>query len=177
MNATCGRSRWTPCRDRMVQLVGALIRIFFAKKTILGGGSLRIADDNEALNPCRVQEEPVGECGGLHCNQALGEVNLTFENNYDFCHQPHLSLMVNVFVNFFLEPFKFKTSFIWIFAGLHCGPHLRLPSRHEASQRQGCLPSGRVLECASGGRQGQEQEHPVHTRAVQSSRQSLQGKK
>lgn len=75
----------------MVQLVGTLIRIFCEKKTILGGGSLRIADDNEALNPCRVQEEPVGECGGLHCNQALGEVNLTFENNYDFCHQPHLS--------------------------------------------------------------------------------------
>ncbi|PAV59374.1 hypothetical protein WR25_03507 [Diploscapter pachys] len=40
----------------------------------VGGGSLRIAEDNEALNPCRVQEEPVGECGGLHCNQALGEV-------------------------------------------------------------------------------------------------------
>ncbi|KAK6743395.1 hypothetical protein RB195_010571 [Necator americanus] len=40
---------------------------------VIGGGSLRIADDSELLNPCRV-EEPVGECGGHDCKTELGEI-------------------------------------------------------------------------------------------------------
>ncbi|VDM70821.1 unnamed protein product [Strongylus vulgaris] len=41
----------------------------------IGGGSLRIADDSEQLNPCRL-EEPIGECGGQSCKEALGEICL-----------------------------------------------------------------------------------------------------
>ncbi|KIH53759.1 calcium binding EGF domain protein [Ancylostoma duodenale] len=40
---------------------------------VIGGGSLRIADDSELLNPCRA-EEPVGECGGHDCKTELGEI-------------------------------------------------------------------------------------------------------
>ncbi|KIH59260.1 hypothetical protein ANCDUO_10514 [Ancylostoma duodenale] len=43
----------------------------------IGGGSLRIADDSELLNPCRA-EEPVGECGGHDCKTELGEVAVIF---------------------------------------------------------------------------------------------------
>ncbi|KAK6017312.1 EGF-like domain protein, partial [Ostertagia ostertagi] len=40
---------------------------------VIGGRSLRIADDSELLNPCRT-EEPLGECGGKDCNLKLGEI-------------------------------------------------------------------------------------------------------
>ncbi|PIO70594.1 EGF-like domain protein [Teladorsagia circumcincta] len=40
---------------------------------VIGGHSLRIADDSELLNPCRT-EEPLGECGGKDCNLKLGEI-------------------------------------------------------------------------------------------------------
>lgn len=39
----------------------------------IGGGSLRVADDFDSLNPCRQAVEPIGECGGVNCNKALGE--------------------------------------------------------------------------------------------------------
>ncbi|CAB3403060.1 unnamed protein product [Caenorhabditis bovis] len=39
----------------------------------IGGGSLRVASDTELLNPCKQQEE-WGDCGGMKCKEALGEV-------------------------------------------------------------------------------------------------------
>lgn len=45
----------------------------FQRPLFSGGRSLRIADDSELLNPCRVAE-PLGECGGVDCKIELGEV-------------------------------------------------------------------------------------------------------
>lgn len=40
---------------------------------LIGGHSLRVADDSELLNPCRV-DETLGECGGKGCKAELGEI-------------------------------------------------------------------------------------------------------
>lgn len=54
------------------QVQGSLQR----SNLFVGGGSLRVAPDNDQLNPCFI-ETPLGEtCGGQVCKESLGEVPL-----------------------------------------------------------------------------------------------------